>query len=60
MMQAEGLGHIPKQMVDRLEEATGNEIQPGYAEGLTRESVWPIQSIGFPGTPCPPPSAFKV
>jgi hypothetical protein len=34
MMEAEGLGHIPNQMVERLEAATGNTIPPGYKAGL--------------------------
>lgn len=33
-MEADGLGHIPNHMVERLEAATGYVLPPGYKEGL--------------------------
>jgi hypothetical protein len=37
MMEQEGLGQLPMQMVERLENATGNRLPLGYQEGLKRE-----------------------
>ncbi|GAX85025.1 hypothetical protein CEUSTIGMA_g12445.t1 [Chlamydomonas eustigma] len=34
MMEQDGLGHLPMQMVERLEKATGNSLSLGYQEGL--------------------------